>query len=133
MWTADSDAPFTTQLQRSYYWDTFTPDPVQQQTVQAETLRGKELTPTATECLFSQCKGANASGKSQEFSGFSEEYYKQSRVKAKVYKMPFKRVAMYYFSQVFILFYLMLCVKVLKAAGNTQWNNFKTTLIERAE
>lgn len=57
------------QLQRSYYWDTFTADPVQQQTVRAETLKRKELTPTATEdnVDFHSARGQMPVGRAKNF------------------------------------------------------------------
>jgi len=60
--------------------------PAQQQTGQAEALKRKEPG-SLTLPLKTTSICTNASGKNQVFSGFSEEYSKQSRVKRKVYKM----------------------------------------------
>lgn len=52
-----------------YYWDTFAADPVEQQTVQPETLRREELPPTATKdnVYFHSVRDQMPVGKAKNF------------------------------------------------------------------
>lgn len=94
-----SGAPFITWLRRSNYWDTSTTGPQRRWSSSSSGLcklrvwRGRIQAQSfyhGRPHLFAHSKEPDASGKNRVFSGFLEVYYKQSRVKGKVYKMSWQ-------------------------------------------